>query len=145
MEKNKIINGIIIGVLVLAVVFYYSISINLSQKVSQTSKILIIQCSVDDKANTTFKDKYIEGEDLITLRDNLDNYRIFYGIQDYVETMLPYLPITYYMVYISVEGEGTYLLSIVEDGKVEVDSETYYSWDGKKLFRLFDELFNEID
>lgn len=145
MKKNKIINGIIIGVLVLAVVFYYSISINLAQKVSQTSKILILQCSVDDKANTTFKDKYIEGEDLITLRDNLDNYRIFYGIQDYVETMLPYLPITYYMAYISVEGEGTYLLSIVEDGKVEVDSETYYSWDGKKLFRLFDELFNEID
>lgn len=145
MKKNKIINGIIIGVLVLVVVFYYSISINLSQKVSQTSKILIIQCSVDDKANTTFKDKYIEGEDLITLRDNLDNYRIFYGIQDYVETMLPYLPITYYMAYISVEGEGTYLLTIVEDGKVEVDSETYYSWDGKKLFRLFDELFNEID
>ncbi len=145
MKKNKIINGIIIGVLVLAVVFYYSISINLAQKVSQTSKILIIQCSVDDKANTTFKDKYIEGEDLITLRDNLDNYRIFYGIQDYVTTMLPYLPITYYMVYISVEGEGTYLLSIVEDGKVEVDSEMYYSWDGKKLFRLFDELFNEID
>lgn len=145
MIKNKIINGIIIGVLVLAVVFYYSISINLAQKVSQTAKILILQCSVDDKANTTFKDKYIEGEDLITLRDNLDNYRIFYGIQDYVTTMLPYLPITYYMVYISVEGEGTYLLSIVEDGKVEVDSETYYSWDGKKLFRLFDELFNEID
>ncbi|MEG2330369.1 hypothetical protein, partial [Anaerorhabdus sp.] len=63
MEKNKIINYVIIGVLVLILVFYYSISINLAQKVSLTSKILILQCSVDNKANTTFKEKYIEGED----------------------------------------------------------------------------------
>lgn len=145
MEKNKIINFVIIGILVLILVFYYSISINLAQKVSQTSKILILQCSVDNKANTTFKEKYIEGEDLITLIDNLNNYRIFYGIQDYVTTTLPYLPITYYLIYIPTEREGTYLLNIVEDGEVEVESKTYYSWDGKKLFRIFDELYNEID
>lgn len=144
MGKNKKIFVCISIVFVVVTIFYFSLSVNLEKKFLNSRNISIAKTVADINADETYvlSNLVLTPEMNTKFVESLDDFMIYYGWQENNNEYLPYYPFTMYQLAIPIEGDKTCFLLVYENGEIKFEDKSYFSFDGKKLFQLVDEIYS---